>query len=1084
MATYQITAPENFNFNRPEEWPRWIRKFERFRLASGLSEKEEASQVNALIYTMGDDADDILGSLGLSEEDKGKYDVVKDKFQAHFVKNINVIYERAKFNRRCQHEGETVDQFVTALHTLAEHCSYGPLKEEMIRDRLVVGLRDGNLSLKLQMDPKLTLKTAVATASQNEMVRKQQSTVRPAEQPPNIDLVVYKKQYPQQGRLVQPTQPNKFKTCDRCGKSPSHSRQECPAREAICHRCSKKGHYSVVCRTAGSIRMVQYSPVREDVDEFLGAIETESTAPNKSWTVPILLNGISFDFKIDTGADVTVIPETIFKQIKSIVLQPCMRSLSGPCQNNLTVCGQFRGTLKHGPHEVQQDIFVIQHLHKPLLGLPAIQALQLVSRVNAVGDLAAQVSEKYPQLFGGLGSMTGEHIICLNEDAKPFAISTPRRIALPLLPKVKSELERMEKLGVIRRVNVPTKWCTGMVVVPKPDGRIRICVDLTKLNQNVQRERHPIPSVDHTLAQLGGAQIFSKLDANSGFWQVHLQEDSALLTTFITPFGRFCYNRLPFGITSAPEYFQKRMHEVLLGLEGVICMMDDILVYGCDQEEHNSRLMAVLERLKQAGVTLNKDKCSFSVDRVTFLGHVIDKAGVHPDPKKVEAIQLMTSPRSPSDVRRFLGMVTQLGKFTHNLAETSKPLRDLLGKKNAWCWDEPQETAFQAVKRLLISTPALSFYSPERNTIVSADASSYGLGSVLLQKQPDNVWKPIAYASRALTSAEQKYAQIEKEALAVTWSCERFNDYLLGTTFHIHTDHKPLVPLLSTKNLDELPIRIQRFRMRLMRYSFTISHVAGKDLVTADTLSRAPVSTPSMQDEEHYHEVEAYVSFVYQNLPASDKRIDQIKEYQSKDEICQQLAEYCKHGWPNKSEIPCVLKPYFSIAGEITMQNELLMRGSRIIIPPPLRSDILERLHTGHLGISKCRERARNSVWWPNLSKQLADLVENCTTCCKFQKQPSEPLIPSVLPTLPWQKVASDLFKWKGATYLLVVDYFSKYIEISKLDNETSHEVVIRLKSIFARHGIPLQVFSDNGPQYSSTEFSEFAKLQFCPHHQ
>ena len=145
-----------------------------------------------------------------------------------------------------------------------------------------------------------------------------------------------------------------------------------------------------------------------------------------------------------------------------------------------------------------------------------------------------------------------------------------------MLPKVKSELECMEELGVIRRVNVPTKWCTGMVIVLKTDGRIRICVDLTKLNGNVQREHNPIPSVDHTLAQLGGAKIFSKLDTNSGFWQVHLQ---ALLTTFITPFGRFCFNRLPFSITSASEYFQKRMHEVLLGLEGVICMMDDILVY-------------------------------------------------------------------------------------------------------------------------------------------------------------------------------------------------------------------------------------------------------------------------------------------------------------------------------------------------------------------------------------------------------------------------------------------------------------------------------------------------------------------------
>ena len=250
------------------------------------------------------------------------------------------------------------------------------------------------------------------------------------------------------------------------------------------------------------------------------------------------------------------------------------------------------------------------------------------------------------------------------------------------------------------------------------------------------------------------------------------------------------------------------MNEVLLGLEGIICMMDNILAYERNQEEHNGRLMAVLEYLKLERVTWNKDKCHFSVDRVTFLGHVIDQAGVHPDPKKVEAIQLMGSPKSPSDVRRFLGMVTQLGQFTSSLAKTSNPLHDLLSKRNAWCWEESQETAFQSLKQLLISRLTLSFYSPDRETLVSADASSYGLSSVILQKQPDNMWKPVAYASRALTLAEQKYAQIEKEALAVMWSCERFNDYLLGTTFHIHIDHKPLVPLLSTKNLDELPTHI------------------------------------------------------------------------------------------------------------------------------------------------------------------------------------------------------------------------------------------------------------------------------------
>ena len=189
MATYQITAPD---FNCPDEWPRWMRKFERFRIASGLCEKSEANQVNTLIYTMGESADDILSSMGLSDEEKSNYDAVKGKFTAHFVKGINVIYERAKFNRRTQQEGETVDQFVTALHKSAEYCSYGGLREEMIRDRLVVGLQDATVSLKLQMDPELTLKKAIIVASQSETVKKQQSVVRPSEQPPNVDQVISK----------------------------------------------------------------------------------------------------------------------------------------------------------------------------------------------------------------------------------------------------------------------------------------------------------------------------------------------------------------------------------------------------------------------------------------------------------------------------------------------------------------------------------------------------------------------------------------------------------------------------------------------------------------------------------------------------------------------------------------------------------------------------------------------------------------------------------------------------------------------------------------------------------------------------
>jgi hypothetical protein len=222
-----------------------------------------------------------------------------------------------------------------------------------------------------------------------------------------------------------------------------------------------------------------------------------------------------------------------------------------------------------------------------------------------------------------------------------------------------------------------------MVVVPKPNGDVRICVDLTKLNQSVCRERHPLPAVEQTLAQLAGAQVFTKLDANSGFWQIPLSVDSSLLTTFLTPFGRYCFHRLPFGITSAPEHFQRRMSVILDGVEGVVCLMDDVLVYGKTQGEHDDRLLTVLQRLEAAGLTLNREKCEFSQSEVKFLGQMVDKNGVRPDKAKVRAIQEVSKPKNVSDVRRFLGMVNQLGKFSPNLAEKTRPIRELLQKDAA-----------------------------------------------------------------------------------------------------------------------------------------------------------------------------------------------------------------------------------------------------------------------------------------------------------------------------------------------------------------------------------------------------------------
>ena len=556
--------------------------------------------------------------------------------------------------------------------------------------------------------------------------------------------------------------------------------------------------------------------------------------------------------------------------------------------------------------------------------------------------METSVFERCPSVFSGLGNLGDEYEIQLKPDAKPYALHTPRSVPLPLRDKVRKELERMESLGVISKVDEPTEWCAGMVVVPKKNGTLRICVDLKPLNESVLREIHPLPKVDETLAQLHGATVFSKLDANSGFWQIPLAEKSKLLTTFITPNGRYCFNKLPFGISSASEHFQKRMSQILAGLDGVLVLIDDILVFGKDQEEHDARLEAVLQRLKTANDTLNREKCEFSKPHITFLGHYIDKDGIRQDPEKTDAITKMKSPTSVPELRRFLGMANQLGKFSSNLAELTKPLRELLSKESTWVWNDAQEQAFSKVKEELTKSTVLSLYNPLAPTKIAADASSYGLGAVLLQKN-DNNWEPVSYASRSMSETERRYAQIEKEALATTWACEKFATYVLGMHFTIETDHKPLVPLLGEKNLDNLPPRILRFRLRLARFDYSIQHIPGKLMYTADALSRAPTSDSGeskLQDGAN-----ALLEVCISQLPASNWKLDEYRVSQAADPVCSAVMYFCRNGWPDKRNIKADIAPYWKVQGQITICDGLLLYQRRIVVPKNLQKEALSKIH-------------------------------------------------------------------------------------------------------------------------------------------
>jgi transposase InsO family protein len=1091
MASLRLQPPASFNFQQPDEWPRWKSRFEQFRAASGLSGEAEERQVSTLLYCLGENAEDVLNSTTISQTDRKKYDKVLEQFDTFFKVRRNVIFERARFNMRKQQPAESAEEYITTLYRLAETCEFGDLKEELIRDRVVVGIRDTVLSQRLQMEPDLTLEKAKKSIRQRDAVREQQGILHKTDTPQQSLDAMSKRKPHQTSQWKQGGKPSHYRTnsnpqktsdskkCSRCGKGP-HPRSTCPAKDVTCHRCQKKGHYSSQCfsKRVAEVAIQQEGDryqQEEDLDTVYLNIIGSGNPTSKSWNTPIKVNKCIISFKLDTGAEVTAMTEQAFNQLKGVTLRKPTKTICGADRKPLKVLGQINVTLSAKGQSCNQAVYIVRNLSQNLLGLPAIQSLNLLAQVEEVTGQLGDVPNQFPKLFTGLGTLQGDFHIHLQPDATPFALHTPRNVPLPLRQKVKKELERMESMGVISKVDVPTPWCAGMVVVPKKDGSVRICVDLKPLNTAVLREVHPLPRVDDTLAQLTGAKVFSKLDANSGFWQIPVAEDSRLLTTFITPFGRFCFNKMPFGISSAPEHFQRRMNAILDGLPGVLCLMDDIIVYGSDNNDHNTRLHATLQRLQTAGVTLNKAKCQFGKDTITFLGHVISSKGISADPTKVAAIVNMPTPSNVTELRRFMGMVNQLGKFTSDIAELSKPLRELLSKKSTWLWGPSQVSAFQKLKTALTTPTVLAWYNPAADTKLSADASAYGLGAVLLQKSIDGEWKPVAYASRSMTETEMRYAQIEKEALAITWACERFSDYILGKNITIETDHKPLVPLLSTKHLDSIPPRVLRFRLRLMRFSYNILHVPGKLLYTADTLSRAPQSH-SEEDKRKSYNIEFNLSAILQQLPANAETLEKYLQAQKEDPICMQLSKFCIDGWPEQHNVKGQLKCYWQARRDLTQCEGILLYRTRVVVPERLQQETLDKIHKGHQGIHRCRLRVSESVWWPGVNKQMEEYVKKCPTCMKLSPPVREPMLTSPLPDHPWEKVGTDLFELNGQHYLIMVDYYSRFPEVIKMTSTTSTSVITAMKSIFSRHGIPRILISDNGPQYSSMEMQLFAE--------
>ena len=443
------------------------------------------------------------------------------------------------------------------------------------------------------------------------------------------------------------------------------------------------------------------------------------------------------------------------------------------------------------------------------------------------------------------------------------------------------------------------------MVVEKKNRSLRLCLDPRYLNDVIKHEHYRIPTIREIASEFAGKSLFSTLDLKDEYWQVELDESSSYLCTFATPFGRYRFTRMPFGLKSANKVFQKKNEATFKGIEGIHIVADDIIIAASNVEEHDKILTKVLQRAAAWNVKLNFDKLHLRVNEIKYFWTIITLEGMKPDPAKVKAIAEMPMLHNKAAVRRLLGMINFLAAHILNMVSITAPLRNLVQADVHFEWDHSAANALSQIKTILSTEPVLQFFNPSISNVIQTDASQHGLGACLLQQG-----KPITYASRSLSICERNYAQIE-ELLPIVLSCTKFHQYCYGFHTNVQTDHKP-IEVIFKKPLNQISPRLQRMMLRLQKYDLDVKYVKGKYLHVVDALSRAHMDDAT--EDIDSKEVQLLMHTLVSNLPISETRLADIRAAMIQDAQLQQLMQLTDQGWPvNLCNVPEALHQYWKV---------------------------------------------------------------------------------------------------------------------------------------------------------------------------
>ena len=871
---------------------RWEKYFQNFEnLFVGMNIESRKRRKALLLHYSGDDVFDIYQTLSDTGDENG-YEETKAALTKYSKPQVNEEFEIFQFRQMKQLESETVDEFTTRLRKKAEYCGFTDKSKE-IKSQLVQGCKSAKLRRKV-LQENLTLDKLLLAARTMELANNQAKEMENGhsgdlsfEETNKVKSQKIKKRTERQKKHYQNSNAaQRTVKCHNCGGDFPHKQGPCPAKGKFCAYCKKQNHFVSVClkkKRKDRHKNGQYGVKQVDLDSVSCSdsesetLESENSDLDISFGIrvnqvkrkppktDIIINGLKCRLLVDFGSSINLLNESLLDRMKTrpVISRTDTKAYAYGQKQKLPIKGKFTATVETSRKITTAVFYIIGGNNDSLLSYDTSVQLDSIPEINSVheenknnlGGNVQYLLKKYPELFQGIGKLKDTKIkLHIDENVPPVA-QHHRRIPFHMREKVEKELERLERLDIIEKVDGPTDWVSPIVVAPRKNGDIRICVDMRKANEAIKRERHITPTIDYITSNLNGAKVFSKMDMNNGFHQCEISPESRNITVFSPHVGLRCYKRLNYGISASPEIFNNEIRKALEGLDGSINISDDIN-YGKDQQDHDKNLQAVFERLKQKNLTLNKSKCLFSQKEVKFFGYIFSENGISADPEMVESIKNAKEPTTPSEVKSFLGMTGFVSRFIPQYSTLTEPLRKLTRENETWVWSDEQESAFQTLKDKLTSDTVMAYFDPSKETELWVDASPVGLGAILSQ---DN--KIVAYASRALSPVEQRYSQTERECLAIVYGVEHFHLFLFGKSFTLISDHKPLTAIFGTAKLKnkQQSLRLEHWRLRLATYDFNVTYKKG-DLMISDYMSRHP-----FKDCSAHNSAEDYVRLIASN---------------------------------------------------------------------------------------------------------------------------------------------------------------------------------------------------------------------------